>query len=413
MKFTFIIALLFSATTCHGNTSDIGNKGSGTSEKTSSVYKDVTATHVPSAPSLHGLDAVMVDVDNDGDLDVVLAVEYGVNRLYINDGAGHLTYEKGVFGNRLSDAEHVRTADFNNDGIMDILFISEDDETHDLFFGDGRGGFADMSHLLPGRSQANGVAIGDVNGDGLPDIVLGNTAEGSSRRAQTFLWLNDPEKPGNFIDVTSTYMPQIDVQTQGVALADVDGDVDLDIVIACQTPPNRLFLNNGNGSFTDATSRLGVQVPMESREVHIFDANNDGFPDLVFFNLTSNNRQWDKDPQTRIFINDGQANFKDETASRLPKHRFSSWGGTVIDVNGDGYLDLIVGAIEVPGFVGLQVRAWQNDGKGNFIDVTKEVIPDITSGRSWSMAQGDMNNDGKTDIFISSWGTQARLLLAQ
>lgn len=68
---------------------------------------------------------------------------------------------------------------------------------------------------------------------------------------------------------------------------------------------------------------------------------------------------------------------------------------------------------EVPGFAGLQVRAWQNDGKGNFVDATKEIIPDITTGRSWSMAQGDMNGDGKTDIFIGSWGTQARLLLAQ
>lgn len=211
MKFMFIIALLFSATTCHGNTSDNDNKGSGTSINASYMYKDVTATHVPSAPSLHGLDAVMIDVDKDGDLDVVLAVEYGANRLYVNDGSGHLTYKEGVFGNRRSDAEHVRSADFNNDGIMDILFISEDDETHDLFFGDGRGGFADMSHLLPGKSQANGVAVGDVNGDGLPDIVLGNTTEGSSRTAQTFLWLNDPEKPGNFKDVTSTYMPQIDV----------------------------------------------------------------------------------------------------------------------------------------------------------------------------------------------------------
>lgn len=270
MKFLFISVLLFSAAACHGSTSGNDDKGSGTTVSTSHMYNDVTATHVPSAPSLHGLDAAMVDVDNDGDLDVVLAVEYGANRLYVNDGSGHLTYKEGVFGNRRSDAEHVRTADFNNDGIMDVLFISEDDEIHDLFFGDGQGGFADMSHLLPGKSQANGVAVGDVNGDGLPDIVLGNTTEGSSRAAQTFLWLNDSKKPGTFRDVTSTYMPQMDVQAQGVALADIDGDGDLDIVIACQTPPNRLFLNDGTGRFTDATSRLGEQVPMETREVHVF-----------------------------------------------------------------------------------------------------------------------------------------------
>ena len=82
-----------------------------------------------------------------------------------------------------------------------------------------------------------------------------------------------------------------------------------------------------------------------------------------------------------------------------------------MDFNGDGHPDLLVGAIQVPGFVPLQLRAWQNDGKGTFADVTLVVVPGITVGRSWSMGQGDLDGDGRPDVLIGGWGTQARLLL--
>lgn len=375
------------------------------------TYRDVTATHVPKDPDLHALDAVMIDADGDGDLDVVVAIENGPNRLYVNDGTGRLTHHQGAFGTRPGDNEHVRAADFDGDGNMDVVFVAEDDEQHNLFLGDGKGGFVRASDRLPATSQGNAVAVGDINGDGLPDIVVGNTTEGSDQPAQTFLWLNDSQRPGHFIDATATHLPKVDVQGQGLVLADLDSDGDLDIVVASQQPPNRMFLNNGDGRFVDATGRLGPQVPMETREVHAVDANGDGYLDLVFFNLTSNNGAWDKDPQTRLFINDGNARFTDETGSRLPPHRFSSWGGTVVDFNLDGHPDLVVSAIEVPGFVPQQLRAWQNDGKGIFSDVTSTVVPSTTVGRSWSIAQGDLDGDGRPDLFIGGWQSQARLLL--
>lgn len=375
------------------------------------VFTDVTATHVPADAELHALDAALLDADGDGDLDVAVAVENGANRLYLNDGTGKLSQKPDAFGSITGDNEHVRVADFDGDSHMDVVFVAEDTEQHNLFLGDGKGGFTPVSERLPATSQANAVAVGDVNGDGLPDIVVGNTTEGKDGVAQPFLWLNDRARPGWFVDATTTHLPSIDVQAQGIVLADLDGDGDLDMAIASQDPINRLLLNDGRGRYTDATDRLGPQIPTETREVHALDANGDGRLDLVFFNLTSNNRDWDKDPQTRLLINQGKARFKDETTARLPAHRFSSWGGTVVDFNHDGHPDLVVSAIDVPGFVPLQVRAWQNDGKGVFTDVTAAVIPSTTVGRSWSMARGDLDGDGKPDLFIGGWQSQARLLL--
>ena len=381
------------------------------------MFDDVTDTHVPVSKYLHALDVALVDVDGDGDLDAVLAVEMGPNRLYINDGQGRFTWKQGALGTKAHDSEHVLSADFNRDGFPDLIFVAEEDHAHQLFLGGPGGVFTEASDRLPKMSEGNGLAVGDVNGDGLPDIAIGNSAEdrpGKPRASgQNFLWLNDPKQPGTFIDATATHLPAYEDDTQDIALVDVDGDGDLDMVVANESPPNRLLLNDGKGHFREASKGLQLLTPMETREVHVFDANADGRPDILFLNLTSNNKKWDKNPQARLLINKGRGKFRDETKTRLPANRFSSWGGMVMDFNHDGHPDLIVGAIDVPGFKPLQLRAYANDGKGRFSDVTATVMPATAVGRSWSMAKGDVNGDGVEDLFVGTWGTQARLLLGK
>src|SRR5690606_37301367 len=152
-------------------------------------------------------------------------------------------------------------------------------QNHELYFGNGDGSFQDMSARLLARSEANGLDVGDVNGDDLPDIVVGNSGE----KGHNFLWLNNPDNPGNFLDANAT-LPQVNDATQSITLVDVDGDGDLDMLIGNGVPPNRLLIDNGNGGFAEHAAGIDLPVPLETRIVLAFDADGDGDLDIVFSN---------------------------------------------------------------------------------------------------------------------------------
>lgn len=408
-KMSTMLALLAAGVVVWSCGSTVPAESGGESEMETDYFRDVTATHVPQDPEAHILEVAFADVDGDGDLDVIAALEADENRLYINDGEGMLTWQQGVFKAASHDTEHVRAVDFDGDGHIDVVFVAEDDQTHEYYLGNGDGTFRDASDRLLAMSEGNGLDVGDVDGDGRPDIVVGN----SGSEGQNFLWINDPDRPGYFIDRTVEYLPQVNDATQSIKLADLNGDGHLDMVVGNEVPPNRLLLNDGTGKFTEHADQLELPEPLETREALVFDVDGDGDPDVVFANITSNGGKWDKNPQARILINDGTARFTDETAQRIPPYKFSTYSAREIDFDHDGHLDLLLSAVAVPGFSEELLRAFRNDGTGHFTDVTDEVLPPSVVGRNWNITVGDLNGDGIADAFIGGWGSQGRLLFGK
>ncbi len=352
-------------------------------------YKDVTKTNLPQDLNVHSMDSEFLDVDEDGDLDVVIAVEGGKNLLLLNDGKGNFTHSYALT-DRVEDSEDIGIADFNGDGHVDILFVAEDTKTNELYFGDGKGNFTPVNARIFIHDRSNAVFVEDLNLDGSPDIIIGSSIAKDSEGINRFL-INDGK--GNFTDETEKRIPMIKDDTQDLIMGDVNGDGFPDLVVANEDE-NRMYFNRGDGTFTDESHRLNIRkgVREVTREVCLSDVDVDGDLDIVFFNTAG-------DKQTRLFINDGKGNFTDETDSRIPKDNSRTWDGGMYDVNNDGLPDIITANSD--GKVsGELYGVYLNDGRGYFVNQTSMVFPPSVKGSGWDVEAADLNNDGLLDFYL-------------
>src|SRR5690606_543658 len=157
----------------------------------------------------------------------------------------------------------------------------------------------------------NQATVGDLNGDGHLDFVCANGAHYSIPCT--------PQTPRTYIHDSTGGLTFL---ARGVDLGDVDGDGDLDIVVAQDF--NRipaLLINDGKGNFTNETAIRLPQIPLSSSRVQLADVDNDGDLDLYFTNGGSVNR-WGSG-QGKLYINDGNGFFTDETAARMPAGNIS------------------------------------------------------------------------------------------
>ena len=348
--------------------------------------------------SLRGrsMDAKAIDLDKDGDLDLVIANEHRPNIILINDGKGNMT---NASAKRLPahrhDSEDIALGDFDKDGDVDIIFVSEDDKVNEYYWNNGKGFFVQAKFPLPVTGKSNAVITTDLDKDGDLDLIIGNDG-------QNFALLNDGK--GKFVDATAKILPKGNQTTQDLELGDVDGDGDLDLIVGNEDD-NQLLINNGKGIFRDETAkRLPLQIDKEeTREADFGDVDGDGDLDLVFANV--NFRQV-KDHQNRLLINNGKGFFKDETTARLPKEKHHSVDADLVDIDQDQDLDLLIG--NAFGEDGFQIML--NDGKGVFKDKTQEILKPFAVDVI-DVEVADFNGDKLPDLYLCHFRGNDKLFL--
>jgi len=334
------------------------------------------------------MDVIAVDIDRDGDLDIILANEFQANTILLNNGKGVFT--NGTVGNLpqiVHDSEDIASADFNNDGFIDLIFCSEDDivmgkqNVHEYYLGNGAGKFTVAPYKLP-DTEANAVATADINRDGFPDIVLGN------KGINTVL-INDGK--GNF-SIENNRLPQIERTTQDLAFADVNKDGYLDLFEANENG-NLLYLSDSSGFFTNVTdTHLPKDLNIESRKVSFGDIDGDNDLDIFLSNVAFIGG---KDPQNRIFINDGTGKFTDETDERLPADNDHTIDAIFEDVDLDGDADIVIANV-----FGSPIKIYQNDGTGFFSDETATVLGTEYYRDALGVIAADLNGDGFRDLYF-------------
>ena len=232
--------------------------------------------------------------------------------------------------------------------------------------------------LLEQTSETSAsVSIGDLNGDGIPDLVLG---KGRHWPLLDRVLINDGK--GHF---TAHHLGDTPDRTYSAALADVNRDGRLDVVISNDSPDRKLiYLNDGTGHFKVAGT-FG-QPDWDTRYVTLADLNGDGYPDLIVANRGNPPK---KLSQSFVCMNDRKGAFPICTPLA------GTESATIIvaaDLDGDGAIDLFVPHRDK----GQSVIFW-NDGKGGFSQKTK-VGPKDSAARA--AAAGDLNGDGRPDLVV-------------
>ena len=308
--------------------------------------------------------------------------------------------------------------DFNNDGVLDLIVPCHGlSNSHGpfVYLGQADGTFVDIRSTcgFSNLSKFNdydstdwhGFSLGDYNNDGKLDLYIAEGAKGQSGGMIKRDLLFHGNGNGTF-----TYVSDVaGIEAYGNRgregfWVDYDNDGKLDLFVKNYKSANgfiganRLYHNNGNGTFTMVANAGGLETATFGTHggavTSFVDYDNDGWMDVAFAGESTSEA---------LYRNRGNGTFVNKTTSGglkpIQPCQGIAWG----DYNNDGFLDLYIARGNVDGNGTLQDTLYRNNGDGTFTDVTQEA--GLTAlGNKWAAVWGDYDNDGFLDLFVACAG---------
>ncbi|MBK8980624.1 MAG: VCBS repeat-containing protein [Planctomycetes bacterium] len=363
---------------------------------TTGAYDDRAATWLPPG-SVRSTAAAIVDVDADGDPDVVLGTAAGnPELLLLNDN--HTRFVGAPLA-AAGDTSAVVAADVDGDGDPDLL-IGDRSGPDRLLLNDGAGSFsaAPANRWPSDPVPTKALAVADVDADGDVDVVVGEGV-GLGRPGRLELLLNDGAAA--FLTETGLAWSAPFADSTAIAVADLDGDDHPDVIAARVGGPVAVWFGARDGRLTQGPTSLGSAREIV-RAIATGDVDGDGDPD-VLLGVTGS---------SRLFRNDGAGVFTDVSATAFPLHAADTVDCALVDVDGDGDLDAYF-VHAGPSVTFPQSDAlWSNDGSGVFTDVSAARLPG-PARLGASVDAGDVDGDGDVDLLIGNRSVLPRLYPAQ
>ncbi len=349
---------------------------------------------------------IVDDFDNDGFFDVVISSQHDCVplRYFHNNADGTFTDRAASAGlSAQTGGLNIIQTDFNNDGCKDILVLRggwEWARRKSLLRNNCDGTFTDVTAeaglMEPVRATQTAVWT-DIDNDGRLDLIVGN------ENAPMQLFLNKGD--GTFTDVAQSAGVNKTGIIKGVVAGDFDNDGYPDLYVSNFRGEHFLYRNNHNKTFTDVTQQAGLGQQGPTFGSWFFDYDNDGWPDLFVAGYYSSLGDIasgylglsQKGESLRLFRNLGNGKFKDVTSETGLNHVFLPMGMNFGDVDNDGYLDFYLGTGN-PSYAVLAPNVlFHNDGGKRFTDITASSGTGIMP-KGHGIAFADLDHDGDEDI---------------